>query len=239
MITKDQPIIFDSNVTVAISSVDDGNMKFGLSASEDVATNRQRFLQQVGVSLDQTTPISLTYDRDDYATYYEVIDEDKGRNMYQPEDMPATDALVTTHPNHALFLGVADCCPVVLYDQARRVLMVSHVGRHSAEVDGGRRSVEHLQQKYGSDPTDLKIWLGPAIGKTTYPITKKGGQGLHELILEQLASAGVPRKNIEVCDVDTATDPNYFSHSEFKKGNRKFDGRFAVVAMLLCCSDLL
>lgn len=233
MTTKDQPTIFDPTVTVAVSSVDDGNMKFGVNEGEDVVANRQNFLQQVGISLDQTTPISLTYDRDDYATYYEVADEDKGQNMRRPEKMPATDALVTTRPNHALFLAVADCCPVVLYDQTKRILMLSHIGRHSAEVDGGRRSVEHLQQKYGSNPADLKIWLGPAVGKATYPIVKKGGRGLHELILEQLAEAGILSGNIEVCSADTATDPSYFSHSLFKAGKQTGgDGRFAVVAMM-------
>jgi copper oxidase (laccase) domain-containing protein len=233
MIAKDQPTIFDSNVTIAVSSVADGNMKFGVNEGEDVAANREEFLEKVGVSLDQTTPISLTYDRDDYATYYEVADEDKGRNMHRPEDMPAVDALVTTRPNRALFLGVADCCPVVLYDQAKHILMLSHIGRHSAEVDGGRRSVEHLQQNYGSSPSDLKVWLGPAVGKATYPIVKKGGRGLHELILEQLAEVGVPSGNVEVCKIDTATDPNYFSHSLFKAGKQTGgDGRFAVVAMM-------
>lgn len=233
MIAKDQPTIFDSSVSVAVSSVDDGNMKFGVNEGQDVAATRQAFFQKVGISLDQTTPITLTYDREDYATYRIVTDADKGRAMRQPETLPVVDALVTTNPNHALFLAVADCCSVVLHDAAKGVLMLSHIGRHSAEVDGGRRSVEFLQQNCNSSPADLKVWLGPAVGKATYPIRKKGNKGLHEVIVDQLLEAGVPRENIEVSEVDTATDPNYFSHSQFRAGKQAgSDGRFAVVAMM-------
>jgi copper oxidase (laccase) domain-containing protein len=232
MIQTDQPTIFDSSLAIVVSSASDGNMKFGVNENEDVAANRERFLEAAGMTLDQTTPIALTWGRDDYATYRIVTKADKGTAMYQPESIPVADALVAIKPGHALFLPIADCCGVVLHDPSKNVLMLSHVGRHSAEVDGARRSVEFLQQNCNSDPTDLKVWLSPAVGKASYPILKKDGKGLHEVILDQLAAAGVLRENIEVCNVDTAVDANYFSHSEFKKGNRESDGRFAVVAMM-------
>ena len=233
MIKKDQPTIFDPSVIVAVSSVDDGNMKFGVNEGEDVAANRKKFLDAVGIPLDQTTPITLTYDRDDYADYRIVTEADKGRAMSQPEKMQPVDALVTTEPNHALFLAPADCCGVVLHDPVKGVLMLSHIGRHSAEVDGALRSVAYLREKCGSQPADLKVWLGPAVGKATYPLLKKDGKGLHELITEQLVQTGVLRENIEVSSVDTAADPNYFSHSQWKAGKQTGgDGRFAVVAMM-------
>lgn len=207
-------------------------MKLGMSEDESVVVNRQSLLGSVGISLDQTTPLSLTYDRDNYTEYRIVTESEKGKNMYHFEDVPVADGLVVMQPNHALFLTLADCCGVVLHDPVKSVLMLSHIGRHSAEQDGALRSVEFLQQTCNSNPDDLKVWLSPAVGKATYPLTKKGGKSLHEVIVEQLQKAGVSRDNIEISSVDTATDLNYFSHSEFKKGNREFDGRFAVVAMM-------
>jgi len=233
MIKKDQPTIFDDSVAIAaVSSLVDGTMKLGPSGYEDVVQNRQKFLNSIGASLDQATPLSLTYDRANYTQYRIVVESEKGKSMHYPEDVPAADGLVTTRPDHALFLTLADCCGVVLHDPVKRVLMLSHIGRHSAEQDGAQRSIEFLQQTCNSNPNDLKVWLSPAVGKATYPLAKKGGKGLHEVIVEQLLEAGVSRNNIEISSVDTATDPNYFSHSEFKKGNREFDGRFAVVAMM-------
>jgi len=232
MISKDQPTIFSSPVIVAASSVDNGNMKLGADEDGSVVVNRQIFLDSIGISLDQTTPLSLTYDRDNYTEYRTVTGSEKGKSMHYSEDAPVADGLVTTKPGHALFLTLADCCGVVVHDPVKSVLMLSHIGRHSAEQDGAQRSVEFLQQTCNSNPNDLKVWLSPAVGKATYPLAKKGGKGLHEVIVEQLLEAGVSRNNIEISSVDTATDPNYFSHSEFKKGNREFDGRFAVVAMM-------
>lgn len=233
VIKQDQPTIFDTTVTVAVSSVADGNLKFGIGDDELVAAHRQKFLNAVGISLGQATPLSLVYDRSDYAEYRIVKPGEKGKSMLQPESVPVADALVTTEPGHALFLTLADCCGVVLHDPRQQVLMLSHVGRHSAEVDGARRSVEFLQQNCYSNPVDLKVWLSPAVGKATYPIAKKGGKGLHEIIVEQLMQAGVSSENIEMSRIDTATDPNYFSHSQFKAGKQAgIDGRFAVVAMM-------
>lgn len=231
MIKKDQPTIFKASVIVAVSSVDDGNMKLGVG--QDAALHRQRFLEANHISMDQATPLSLTYDRPDYADYRVVASNEQGKGMYHQEDIPVADALVATQPGHALFLTLADCCGVVLYDPVKDNLMLSHVGRHSAEVDGGMRSVKFLQEKCGSDPADLKVWLSPAVGKAAYPILKKDSKGLHEVIFEQLLQVGVQHENIEVSPIDTALDPNYFSHSQWKAGRAAGgDGRFAVVAMM-------
>jgi copper oxidase (laccase) domain-containing protein len=233
MIAKDQPTIFEPQVTVAVSSVDDGNMKFGLASDEATLLNRQRFLKANDISIDQATLLSITYDRSDYAEYRIVSSHELGRAMRRPESIAAADGLVTNTTGHALFLPIADCCGVVLHDPAKNVLMLSHIGRHSAEVDGGFKSVRFLQENCNSAPAGLKVWLSPAVGKATYPIAKKDGRGLHELIVGQLLQAGVLMENIEVCKIDTATDPDYFSHSQFKAGKQAgVDGRFAVVAMM-------
>jgi len=232
MIAKDQPTIFDSSVVVAVSSEDDGTMKLGAGQDEEGMLHRRQFLDKIGISLDQSTPLSLTYDRPDYASYKVVSVDEKGKSMRRLEPMPVADALVATSPGHALFLSLADCCALVLHDPVRHILMLSHIGRHSAEVDGASRSVAFLQENFGCNPTDIMAWLGPAVGSATYPIMKKDGKSLHAVIADQLHAAGVTARNIEICNVDTAVDQNYFSHSEFKKGHRTTDGRFAVVAMM-------
>ena len=74
--------------------------------------------------------------------------------------------------------------------------MVSHVGRHSAEIDGARRSVKYLSARFNTDPADLKVWLSPGVGKATYPLHRFGGRGLQEVIVGQLQMAGVKKQNI-------------------------------------------
>lgn len=232
MITADQPTIFPATLIAAVSSNSDGNMKFGIGLADQVRTHRQQFLRSVGIPPEHTTLVSVTYDTDDFAKYRVATHHDKTTGMDDPEVIEHADALAVDQPNHALFLPLADCVGAILYDPVRRVLMVSHLGRHSVEVSGGTRSAEYLQKTFQSDPRNIRVWLSPAVGNATYPLRAFGGKGLHEVIVQQLVAAGIPVDNIETSGVDTAQNEQYFSHSEFLKGNRDDPGRFAIVAMM-------
>jgi copper oxidase (laccase) domain-containing protein len=229
MIANDQPTIFGAAVAAAISSKDDGNMKFGIGSDVEVEKNRREFLEKAGLAIDRTTLVSITYDTDNFAKYRIVAADEKTAGMVAKMQIEHADALVTDQPQHALFLPLADCVGAIIYDDEHKVLMVSHIGRHSAEIDGARRSVKFLKDKYGSNPAELKVWLSPGVGKATYPLHRFGGRGLQEVIVTQLIASGVPASNIEASNIDTAASSDYFSHSEYLKGNDG-QGRFAIVA---------
>ena len=121
----------------------------------------------------------------------------------------------------------------MIFDPVTQVLMLSHLGRHSIEQNGGRESIDYLVREFDSKPSDLLVWLSPAVGKNSYPLVTFGGRGLHEITVNQMVEAGVELGNIEVSHVNTAENPDYFSHSEYLKGEQVSDGRFAVVAMMV------
>lgn len=110
--------------------------------------------------------------------------------------------------------------------------MLAHLGRHSVEQYGAKKCVAFMKDKFGSRPEDILVWVGPTPNGRDYPLRKRDNKSLRAAVLEDLASAGVAQENIEVCDVDTARSADYFSHSEYLKGNRAVDGRFAIVAKL-------
>jgi copper oxidase (laccase) domain-containing protein len=93
--------------------------------------------------------------------------------------------------------------------------------------------------------------MGPSIKKESYIFTDptqaadpnwkdflhktdKGiGINLPGYITNQCKAAGVLEGNIQVSNVDTAADDNYFSHYRANKtGDKGWDGRFATVVML-------
>jgi copper oxidase (laccase) domain-containing protein len=229
MIAADQPTIFGNAVTAAVSSKADGNMKFGIGDDTKVEANRYNFLQTAGMNISRTTLVGITYDTDNFAKYRIVTEAEKQAGMSADTKAEYADALVTNQRGHALFLPLADCMGVILYDPMHHALMVSHVGRHSAEIDGARRSVKYLKDTFSSNPAELKVWLSPAVGKATYPLHRFGGKGLQEVVIDQLLASGVLEQNIEKSDIDTAASENYYSHSQHLKGNDEL-GRFAVVA---------
>ena len=216
------------NVVVAVSTVVDGDM----SLSSQLATNnRVKFLDSIGVKLQDTTSVRVTYDGTDYRRYKAVNSLQKGDGMIEANPLIA-DALITRETGHALFLTLADCVGAAIFDPINSVLMLTHLGRHSVEQNGGKTSIDFLINNYGSKPENLMVWLTPAPGQKSFPVFAMDNLGLKELVLLQLQSAGVNPKNISDNSSDTTLDENYFSHSEFLKGNRKDDGRYAIVAVI-------
>lgn len=234
MIEHDQPTIFGDKLVVAVSSVHNGPMNFKGNDPEEVRANRLAFFDQAGVDPLASTLVQVTYDDTTDFTRYKIVGEEQvGEGILEPMSNTEADALVAVRPEHGLFLPLADCIGAVIFDPENEILMVSHLGRHSAEQNGGAKSIEFLVSEFGSDPASLLVWLSPAVGRRTYPLEMFGGRGLHEVIAQQILRAGVGVGNMEVSAVDTASSDDYYSHSEFKAGNQHEDGRFAILAMMV------
>jgi len=220
------------NVLVAISTVADGNMLLPEDRSDiRVIDNRKSFLAKNGIDIKQTTRVNIIHEGDNYLRYYELVEEHKGDGM-EYDGIVTADALVTRLPNHALFLPIADCIGAVFFDPDKNILMLSHLGRRSLEQNGGFESVKFLVDHYGCDPNNLKVWLTPAPGPDVYPLYQFDNRSLKNVLYQQMQSAGILEKNVVDNPADTSKDMNYYSHSEFIKGNRTEDGRYAVVAMM-------
>jgi copper oxidase (laccase) domain-containing protein len=233
MISADQPTIFGGQIIAAVSSGVDGNMSLFNGSQENVRDNRRLFLQKAGIDIEQTTFIQIQYAGVDNFSKYIVADEThKALHLGGKKPEIIADAVVVTEPNHALFLPLADCAGAIIYDKEKKLLMISHLGRHSTEEQGGVKSVEYLIARFQSIPSNILVWLSPAVGKDTYPLHEFDGQSLHEVLLKQFLDAGVPKNNIEICSVNTAMNENYFSHSQHLAGNQASNDRFAIAAMM-------
>jgi copper oxidase (laccase) domain-containing protein len=218
--------------TILCSTVADGSMKARTDDHmDDVTHNREVFLTAHDIAIADTTLVRLVYEGTDYCRYATVSEASKGDGTVHHSTMTA-DAMVVTQPGHALFLPLADCVGAVLYDPTKGILMLSHLGRHNLEQFGATKSVGFLVNEHGVDPKNLTVWLSPAASKVFYPVYAFNNRSLHNVTAEQLLAAGVTHDKIETSPIDSAADPNYYSHSQFLKGNRPDDGRFAVVAMM-------
>lgn len=221
-----------SQPLVLISQVPDGNMYMpDDQENQDVISNRIGFFKKHNLSIDHASRVNILYEGDDYRRYIEVDESDKGKGM-RGNDIAPADALVTRTPGHVLFLPLADCVGMIVYDPDHRVLMLSHVGRHSLEQNGAYTSIQYLATTYGSDKTRLQVWLTPAPGRKNYPVYAFGGRDFKEIVFEQLDAAGVPRENITNNPLDSTTDDRYFSHSEFLAGRRSNDGRYCIATVM-------
>jgi len=181
--------------------------------------------------MQDSTRVKIVYEGNNYCRYFEVGNSQKGDGMFD-SNVIAADALITREPGQALFLPLADCVGAVIFDPNKQILMLSHIGRHSLKQNGGYRSIKFLIDKYNCDSTELLVWLTPSPGQENYPVFEFNNRAFKGILLEQLKSAGIIAKNITDDPTDTTKDLHYFSHSEFLKGNRQEDGRYAIVAMM-------
>jgi hypothetical protein len=228
-----------TDLVYKVSTISDGSMLNRHDPLDPaVIRNREVFLKKHSITMPQSVRLHVnmlvraTVEHDqDYCRYREVTSKEGSRGMYN-DDTIVGDAIVTRKKNVALFLPIADCVGATFYDPVQHVLMVSHLGRHSLEQQGGTKSVEFLVQSFGSNPADIKVWLTPAPGKDVYPIWKLDNKGMKEATFEQLDAAGILLNNITDNPADSTKDLNYYSYSEFLRGNREEDGDYAIVAMM-------
>ncbi len=225
-------------IHVFTSTVADGNMlKRDEPFNPAVIANRDRFLSKRGIKMEQTThfhPLIVQREREgdnDFCRYLEIDASYMGVGV-RDDTFLNVDAVVTRDSNHALFLPVADCVATTIYDPTHHIVMLTHLGRHSLAQYGGTRSVEYLIEHCGSHPADLLVWSTPAPNKAVYPLWSLEHKGMKEAWFEQLYAAGIKPENISDNAADSATDVNYYSYSEYLKGNRAEDGDFAMVAMI-------
>ena len=242
MIAADQPVCFPSDLLVAVSSKDDGTMLNRIRGRHvaEVLENRRRFCDQIGITYDEVVYHVISYDQaQTFDNIAEVTETDTVK--YNNEGIFA-DALYTEAAGVGLFLPVADCIATVIYDPKRRALMLAHLGRHSTVAQLMTQAVKYFVER-SSRAKDLQIWMSPSITQKNYRMdyfdhvdntkwrnfchqTADGiyldMQGFNRSLAVQ---SGVPSDNIFISSIDTADDPNYFSHSAGDTG-----GRFAVLA---------
>ena len=244
MIAADQPTCFPSDLLVAVSSKDDGTMLNRIRGRHvaEVLDNRWRFCDQIGINYDDVVYHVISYDQGQtFDTIADVTEADTTRHN---SEGIFTDALYTEAVGVGLFLPVADCIATVIYDPKRRALMLAHLGRHSTVAQLMSRAVRYFVER-GSQAKNLQIWMSPSITQKNYRMdyfdhtndtnwqnfcrqTADGiyldMQGFNRSLAVQ---AGVLAENIFISPIDTADNPNYFSHS-----SGDVAGRAAVVAMM-------
>lgn len=168
----------------------------------------------------------------------------------QDEDGVRADGLVTTSPDVALGVYVADCAPVLLADPVARVVAAAHTGRPGL-VAGVLQATVAAMVRAGADPARVVAAVGPCIAGASYEVPAEMRDDVAAVVPEAAArtSAGTPAVDLGrgvvavlrrcgVVDVradgrDTYADPTLYSHRRAVHEGTGVTGRFAGVVRLL------
>ncbi len=191
-------VLFSGRVEVGVSDINDGNMRFfGEGDEAGIIENQEKLGESIGLSGEKIARVRTIYDGRTCFTDYAEITRDnlKDYSISNAElKIPVTDGLITKCPEVGLFLPLADCLGMAVFDEAKNIAGLLHAGRHNVEQDGPRKFIKQFVEKYGSHPQDLKIYFSPYA--RNYHIHKLNNMTLDEATRKQLVGEGVPLENI-------------------------------------------
>ncbi len=153
-----------------------------------------------------------------------------------PQQKLRGDAAVTRLTGLLLVIKTADCLPIVLVEEKKRVVAAVHCGWKGTSQRVLEKVVLGMQERYGANPAAILAAFGPCIGRSCYevgedvrrafaeydfpaslfrPVTGRRGKYLFDLLLAnrlQLLKLSVKAKNIFSLDICTHCDPKYPSY---------------------------
>jgi YfiH family protein len=83
-----------------------------------------------------------------------------------------SDAIITNQRNILIGILVADCFPIILYDQKRHVSGVVHLGWRGMAAGLLGRTVKAMQEIFSCQPQDLCAAIGPGIAAHSYEVDR-------------------------------------------------------------------
>lgn len=133
---------------------------------ENVYENYKRICAAIGVN-----PESVVHAKQTHKDQVRVVTTaDRGKGYNRERDYDDIDALVTNEPDVTLTILTADCVPVFLVDPVKRAIGLVHSGWRGTVARIAAKTVQCMQDIYGSNPSDIVALTGPCICCDCYEV---------------------------------------------------------------------
>jgi len=228
-----------SNLTHAFTTRSSGNLAFHVNDNPlHVEKNHEALAKELNYNKK-----TLIHMKQIHSNSLHIVNETN--NFYNPK---TCDALITNKTNTPLMVMVADCSPILFYDDKKKVIAVAHAGRAGAFKNIIKVVIDSFQNDFNSQISSLHVAIGASIGSCCYEVGIEIYKEAKELNLEyaietrdnkyfldirkilkkQLLTCGVKDENIEITNECTSClNKKYFSYRADPKC-----GRFAGVIYL-------
>lgn len=140
----------------------DGNVGFG-SPRHKIDAWRMRQLWCDGIGIDPQTLVTAGQVHGNDVRVVHAADAGRGATP-EVEHLGFADALITDAPNVGLMTLHADCLMILLVDPVRPAVGVVHAGWRGTVIDIAGKAISAMTGTYGTNPAEVRAFLGPAIG---------------------------------------------------------------------------
>jgi YfiH family protein len=152
--------------------------------SENVLQNYDRMAQALGMELSQMTSVWQAH-----TSNIKVIEAlDIGKGITRPKDPEQIDGMVTNMKGVTLVTLHADCLPLYLLDPVNQAIGLTHSGWRGTQKAIGIRTLEAMEQAFGSRREDVMVCIGPGIGRTAFEVGPDVVEAFVELLGENRAN---------------------------------------------------
>lgn len=221
------------------------NLSFNVGDNADTVKENYRILcAALGINHENLIISHQTHK----ANILKVTKQDCGKNIWRERDYSDIDALITNERGIALVTHSADCCLLAFYDNEQGVIAAAHAGWRGTAAEIGKKTIEKMITDYGCNPKNIIVGIAPSIGKCCYEVDapvfnefqKLGylnlakiffpkGNGKYMLDLWEantqiLESAGIKRENIDITDICTNCQSEFFHSHRATAGKRGVNG---------------
>ena len=144
---------------------------------EDVRSNRFLLCEALNITPErliiphqthQTRVINID------AEFLSMTDEERSTRL------EGIDALITQESSTCISVSTADCVPLLYYDAEHKAIAAVHAGWRGTLSRIGSITLQAMQELYGTEPSDLKVIIGPSISLDSFEVGQEVYDAFHE-----------------------------------------------------------
>lgn len=171
---------------------------------DNVFENRKTFLSYLGIK-------NAVYQQQTHSGNVTIVKHEG--------NVENNDAIITDVKNLALIVSLADCTPILLYDVVNKVIAGVHSGWRGTEKRILLKTLNLMNEKFGTQSKDLIAYIGPSICVNHYEVGSEVAEKFDEKYLkfsgdkfylnvslanyDMLIDWGVPKNNIDYSQLCT------------------------------------
>jgi polyphenol oxidase len=162
----------------------------------------------------------IIYLRQVHSDIFHMVDELNYNDIIGKEG----DAIITASKGIAIGVFTADCVPILLGDENKKIIAAIHAGWRGTNLRIVHKVIKYMIDVLGASPHNIKAALGPCIQKCCFEVKKEvalefkyswkiNEKWYVDLIMEniaQLAEMGIPMENIETGNLCTVCNSGLF-----------------------------
>ena len=150
-----------NQVKYYFSTTEDGNLSYLV---DDLKQNVDKNRQTVANIMEYKNE-DLVYMNQVHGNNVQIVD------INSPKLIENCDGIITKEKNLPLMVMVADCIPILFFDEIQGVIAAVHAGRNSTFLKIAQITANKMINELGCNANNIKVIFGPSIHSCCYEVS--------------------------------------------------------------------